>query len=67
MTENNELYNYVFHYSEHTHHWNAIPRELYKEYWNNFEAEGILSSKEHSTLVQIILKGPEFIKSLKYE
>jgi len=50
------LYNYVFHYNHYTELWNAIPRELYVKYWDNDELDGILKSKNISTLIEIITK-----------
>ena len=51
-----ELYNYVFHYNHFTELWSAIPRDKYNQYWDNDESEGILQSKEFTTLVSIIVK-----------
>lgn len=56
LTDNEVLYNYVFHFNPYTNQWAAIPRELYNEYWNDYKLPGIIRSSSHSTLVEIILK-----------
>lgn len=58
----NKLYNYVFHYNSYTDMWNAIPRELYLEYWTNDNLKGILRSTDIRTLMEIITKGESNIK-----
>ena len=60
-----ELYNYVLHYNHFTELWNAIPRDKYNQYWDNDETEGVLQSKSIDTLINIICKGNNFIKSIK--
>lgn len=59
-----KMYDYVFHYSHLTKQWNAIPREVYNEYWNNNNVDGVLKSKNISTLMELIEKGEDFIKSI---
>jgi hypothetical protein len=51
-----KLYNYVFHYNHYTELWNAIPREIYTKYWDNDDVNGVLKSKEITTLIEIITK-----------
>ena len=46
--------NYVFHFNVHTQIWSAIPREHYKEYWNNHESPHILKSSQIETLIEIL-------------
>lgn len=60
-----KLYGYVFHYNFYKGLWNAIPRELYIDYWNNENLEGVLRSKEYSTLVEMITKGVTFVDPIK--
>lgn len=60
-----ELYDYVFHYNPYTKTWNAIPRAQYTEYTNNNELDSVLKSKDFNTLVELILKGTTFVKSIK--
>ena len=50
----NFINNYVFHYNKHTGTWSAIPRDLYKEYWNDAENTQILRSQNINTLVEIL-------------
>ena len=59
------FYDLVFHYNIYTDTWNAIPREKYSEYWNNKKVDGVISLKKIETLIEIINKGDEFIKSIK--
>lgn len=59
------LYNYVFHYNDFTELWSAIPRELYNEYWDDSDSEGVIQSKEINVLIDLIERGDEFIKSIK--
>jgi len=51
-----KLYNYIFHYNHYTELWNAIPREIYTKYWDNDDVNGVLKSKEITTLIEIITK-----------
>lgn len=60
-----KLYDYIFHYNIYTKLWNAIPREKYLDYWCGREVDGIISSKKINTLIEIINKGEEFIKTIK--
>lgn len=61
-----KLYPYVFHYDHYSQTWNAIPRTEYVDYWSNPSAcKGILKSSQISTLIEMIERGEEFIKSIK--
>jgi hypothetical protein len=62
---NDKFYDWLFHYNIYNQTWNAIPREKYSEYWNNEKVDGVISSKKIETLIEIINKGNEFIKSIK--
>ena len=59
------LYNYVIHYNSFTKMWNAIPRDKYNSYWSNRKVKGVLSSKKINTLIELIVRGEEFINSIK--
>lgn len=59
-----EIYDYVFHYNHHTELWYAIPRQVYVEYWNNFDTEGVLKSKNINVLIELVSRGEEFIESV---
>jgi hypothetical protein len=48
------LHNYVFHYNQYTNLWNAIPRDLYNQYWSNRKLKQVLSSKNLDTLLELI-------------
>ena len=61
------LHNWVFHYNPFNKLWNAIPRDLYNDYWSNSNHPGIIKSSKVSTLVEIITKtggDPKQIKKL---
>jgi hypothetical protein len=58
------LHDYVIHYNSFTKLWNAIPRDKYNAYWSNRKVEGVLSSKKINTLIELIMRGDEFIKSI---
>lgn len=61
----NYRYNWVFHYNHFTNLWNAIPRELYVKYWDNDDLKGILKSKDINTLLELVDRGDDFVKSIK--
>lgn len=50
------LHDWVFHYNPYAKLWNAIPRDLYNKYWDNFELEGVLRSRDVSTLFDLLHK-----------
>lgn len=60
----NDLYGWVFHYNKYTDLWYAIPRELYVKYWDNDNIEGVLKSKQISTLLELIDRRKDFVKSI---
>ena len=60
-----KLYDYLLHYNSFTGLWNAIPRDKINDYWNNIETEGVLKSKNVKTLIELITKGDDFIKTIE--
>jgi hypothetical protein len=46
--------------------WTAVPRDEYLQYWNTSikNVDGALRSKDVNTLVELIEKGDEFLKTL---
>jgi len=57
MSESLEhLHNWIFHYNAYTKLWAAVPRELYNDYWSNFDLEGVIKSSSFKTLIEIINK-----------
>ena len=60
----NNRYGWVFHYNHYSELWNAIPRELYVEYWDDDKLEGILKSSSFDTLLELVDRGDEFVKSI---
>lgn len=63
MEEN--LYGYVFHYNPITKTWSAIPRDHYLEYWSNPTDNKFLRSSDIKTLITLVSKGDDFIKTIK--
>jgi hypothetical protein len=63
------FYNWVFHFNPYTNQWAAIPRDLYNQYWDDYELEGIIRSSKFSTLLEIIQKteGEDIEKKLKLD
>ena len=55
MINKDELHNWLFHYNPYKQLWFAFKREDLNKYFNG-ELPNILSSKKHSTLVDIIEK-----------
>jgi hypothetical protein len=60
------VYNYVFHFNPLLKVWTAIPRDEYLQYWNRSikDVDGVLRSKDIKTLVELVDKGEEFLKTL---
>ena len=55
MINKDNLYDWLFHYNHYTNMWNAFKRDDLNKYFNG-KLEIALSSKKHSTLVDIIEK-----------
>ncbi len=53
MINDNILYNWLFHYNYHIKSWAAFKREDASKYFNG-ELQNVLTSKNHSTLVDVI-------------
>ena len=64
MTNKDELYDWLFHYNHYTKLWSVIRRDDISKYFNG-ELQNILSSKSHSTLVDIIQKTSGDEKEIK--
>lgn len=60
------VYNYVFHFNPSTKMWTAIPRDGYLAYWNRSikDVNDVLRSKDVNTLVELIERGDDFLKTL---
>lgn len=59
------LYDWIFHYNVYIGVWCAIPRNLYNDYWNNSDIEGVIKSDSIETLQEILYKtkgDPEKLK-----
>ena len=48
------VYNFVFHYNAHSGLWAAIPRDLYNQYWSDYNLSGILRSSSIDTLLHLL-------------
>jgi len=59
------LYDYLFHYNHYDGLWNAIPRELVNQYWNDRKTKGVIKSKNITTLIELINRGDDFIKKIE--
>jgi hypothetical protein len=53
---NGFMLNWVFHFNPYTELWNAIPRDIYMEYWDNNDHPRILKSRNISDLKDILYK-----------
>ena len=57
MTNYKELlYHWVFHFNPYKNAWAAIPRDLYNQYWNNSDVEGVIYSSKLETLLEILFQ-----------
>lgn len=54
--EHHYLNDYVFHYNPYTAYWNAIPRDVYNEYWSRHDHPSIIKSKDIFTLLEKVNK-----------
>jgi hypothetical protein len=59
------LYDYLLHYNHFDKLWSAIPRDQYNAYWSNRKVEGVIKSKNIKTLIELITRGEEFIKTIE--
>lgn len=50
------LEDWVFHFNSFRNEWNAIPRETYSDYWNDYKNAGVLRSKHLNTLLDLLHK-----------
>jgi hypothetical protein len=65
---NASLHDWVFHYNIFTSTWAAIPRECYKEYWNDMTHPDIIRSSSMETLVELVKKvagDPKFLEKIQ--
>lgn len=52
--EQEYLQDWVFHYNVFTQKWAAIRRELYQQYWSDYNIEGVIRSSSLETLLSIL-------------
>ena len=69
MTNQDHLYDWVFHFNPYTKTWAAIPRETYNDYWNDSTYPNIIRSSKFPTLLEILQKteGKDIEKKLNIE
>jgi len=66
--KNAHLQDFVFHYNIFTSSWAAIPRELYQQYWSDYNTPGIIRSSSIETLIDILGKvsvDPKFLDKIQ--
>jgi hypothetical protein len=54
IPESSYMADWVFHYNPYNNLWNAIPRDVYNEYWSNSQHHAILKSKHLNTLLDML-------------
>lgn len=52
--ESDYMTDWVFHYNPYNKLWNAIPRNVYNEYWSNHQHHAVLKSKHLNTLLDML-------------
>lgn len=60
-----ELYDYFFHFNPYRQLWSAVPRNSMMDYVNGIPNEQVLTSSKIETLIEIVSRGEEFIKSIE--
>lgn len=50
------LEDWVFHFNSFRNEWAAIPRNIYTQYWSNYNHPDVLRSKHLNTLLDILNK-----------
>jgi hypothetical protein len=50
------LYDWVFHYNHYNNIWSAIPRDVYKQYWDKYDLPGVIRSSKIETLLELLHK-----------
>jgi hypothetical protein len=50
------LYDWVFHYNPYSEMWAAVPREIYNEYFQNYNHSSIIRSSNINTLTELLHK-----------
>jgi hypothetical protein len=50
------LYDWVLHFNPYTNLWAAIPRNIYREYWDKHDYPNVLKSSKLETLLELLHK-----------
>jgi hypothetical protein len=56
VPEHAHLHDWVFHFNAYTEIWNAIPRNVYNEYWSDSKHPRIIKSRDIFTLLEKVSK-----------
>ena len=50
------LYHFVFHFNAYSGLWAAVPRDVYQQYWSDYNIPGVIRSKSIETLIALLHK-----------
>lgn len=50
------LYDWVLHFNPYTNLWAAVPRDVYREYWDKHDHPNVLKSSNLQTLLELLHK-----------
>jgi len=50
------LYDWVLHFNPYTKLWAAVPKDLYRQYWDNYDLPGVIRSSKLETLLELLHK-----------
>lgn len=56
MLKNEYLQNWVFVFNPFTQFWNAVPRQSYNDYWNDYGHTDVIKSSSIFTLLELLHK-----------
>ena len=63
--DNAFMNDWVFHYNIFTRTWAAVPRDLYQQYWSDYNTPGILRSSQLDTLIDLLHRSKGDMKIIK--
>ena len=50
------LYDWVLHFNPYTNLWAAVPKDLYRQYWDKYDLPGVIRSSKIETLLELLHK-----------
>lgn len=65
VPEQSYMQEWVFHFNAYTNLWNAIPRHLYNQYWNDIQLADILRAKHLNVLLDLLHKCKGDVEMIK--